>query len=188
MGITTITKGIILHQVNCKGVMGCGVALAIRNRWPIVYNKYREHFKEAKLGMIQIVRVTLDLFVINLFAQDRYGRDKRYTDYNALNICLKKVDRWQSNYQSNYHRDLSIYIPYKMGCSNAGGDWATVHNIIKRILPNAKIIDRNYCEKKVNNSLFEPLTEGNTKNNIKEHNQKSITMKPKEPPPAPTKK
>lgn len=90
MDITIITRGIILHQVNCKGVMGCGVALAIRNKWPKVYEKYREHYQKAKLGMIQIIPIKDDLFVVNLFAQDRYGREKRHTNYDAVESCLKK--------------------------------------------------------------------------------------------------
>lgn len=142
--ITTVTHGVILQQVNCKGVMGCGVALAIRNKWPVVYKQYRKHFKRAKLGMIQIIRIELksafktnaELFIINLFAQDGYGRTKRYTNYDALDLCLEKVyDWWAEN-----HRKLPIYIPYKMGCNNAGGDWKIVYNMIRRIIPAAEIV------------------------------------------------
>mgnify|MGYP002509055859 FL=1 len=30
----------ICHQVNCRGKMNSGVAKAIREKWPIVYDKY----------------------------------------------------------------------------------------------------------------------------------------------------
>ena len=36
----------ILHQTNCKGVMGAGLALQIRNKYPDVYAKYRILCKE----------------------------------------------------------------------------------------------------------------------------------------------
>ena len=139
MDITTIAQGIILHQVNCKGVMGCGVALAIRNKWPKVYDRYREHYNKAELGMIQIVHIEYNLFVINLFAQDRYGREKRHTDYDAVESCLKKVYTWRSK----CHQDLSVYIPYKMGCSNAGGNWDIVYSIIQDTISEAKIVYYN---------------------------------------------
>ena len=32
---------IICHQVNCKGVMGAGLAKQIRDKWPDVYDRYR---------------------------------------------------------------------------------------------------------------------------------------------------
>lgn len=136
MDITTIKQGIILHQVNCQGVMGSGVALAIRNKWPKVYERYLEHYQKAKLGMIQIVHIKYNLFVVNLFAQDRYGREKRHTDYDAMESCLKKIDTWWFK----NHQDLSIYIPYRMSCGNAGGNWDIVYSIIQDTLSNFKIV------------------------------------------------
>lgn len=35
-------EDLIIHQVNCKGVMGGGIALEIRKRFPQVYNRYKE--------------------------------------------------------------------------------------------------------------------------------------------------
>lgn len=136
MDITIITRGIILHQVNCKGVMGCGVALAIRNKWPKVYEKYREHYQKAKLGMIQIIPIKDDLFVVNLFAQDRYGREKRHTNYDAVESCLKKISTWKLK----NHQNLSVYIPYKMGCGNAGGNWDIIYSIIQDTISEAAIV------------------------------------------------
>ena len=34
--IDDITDGVIAHQCNCMGYMGCGVALAIRTKYPAV--------------------------------------------------------------------------------------------------------------------------------------------------------
>ena len=91
MGILNVKKGIICQQVNCMGVMGCGLALAIRNKWPIVYVSYKKQIHKAGLGKIQLVRVDDDLFVGNLFAQYRYGREKCHTNYQAMKTCLEKV-------------------------------------------------------------------------------------------------
>ena len=35
------TEDIIVHQVNCKGVMGSGVAKQIKANFPEVFNEYR---------------------------------------------------------------------------------------------------------------------------------------------------
>lgn len=133
--ITTVTSGIIIHQVNCKRTMGSGVALAIRRKWPKVYKAYIK-YSEVKLGMVQVVKIKENLYVINLFGQEGYGRDRRYTDYSALQTCLKKVRDWKTK----NHPNLKIYIPYKIGCGNAGGDWDIVSKIIEKVLPEAIIV------------------------------------------------
>lgn len=32
----------LAHGVNCKGVMGAGIAVQFRNRWPLMYESYRK--------------------------------------------------------------------------------------------------------------------------------------------------
>ena len=38
--ITESNCDIICHQVNCRGAMNSGVAKAIREKWPEVYEQY----------------------------------------------------------------------------------------------------------------------------------------------------
>lgn len=48
----------ICQQVNCRGVMGAGLALQIRNKWPVVYRRYLGLCYGSdgnKLGMYQEV-------------------------------------------------------------------------------------------------------------------------------------
>lgn len=120
-----IDQGIICQQVNCQKVMGSGLALSIRKKWPIVYEEYKKI--DGKLGDIDLVKVSFDLYVANLYGQDRYGRDKRYTDYDAVRMCLKKLKEW----------DKQIYIPCGMGCTLGGGNWSIVCKMIEEELPNA---------------------------------------------------
>lgn len=136
--ILKITTGVICQQVNCQGVMGCGIALAIRRKWPEVYTSYRRYYMNAGLGKALPVRIDENLYVVNLFAQDRYGREKRHTDYDALVLCLINLLLWKSENCS----DLNIYFPYKIGCSNAGGDWDIVKSLINIVIPGAIIIKK----------------------------------------------
>jgi O-acetyl-ADP-ribose deacetylase (regulator of RNase III) len=135
--ILTVNRGIIAHQVNARGIMGSGLALHIRDRWPGVYNDYREAFKKGqlKLGSVILCRVYVgrDLYVANLVGQDRFGTDRRYTNYAALEKSL-----WITRITADYLH-LSVYIPYLMGCGLGGGDWDIIQDIITRQLPEATI-------------------------------------------------
>ena len=117
-------EGIILHQVNCRGVMGAGIAKQIRSLYPQHYIDYLN--SPQQLGNIVITRVSPTLTIVGLFAQDGYGRYKQYTDYNALAQCLNKVA--QLNVQP-------IYAPYKIGCGLGGGDWNIVKSLFEKHLP-----------------------------------------------------
>lgn len=129
--ILTISEGIICHQVNCKKVMGAGLALRIRNKFPIVYEEYKKY--NGKLGDVQVIVITKNLSVANLYGQDRYGRDRCYTDYDALKECFKKLSAW----------DQQIYIPNGMGCRLGGGDWNIVCAIVEEMIPTAIICNYN---------------------------------------------
>jgi O-acetyl-ADP-ribose deacetylase (regulator of RNase III) len=130
--ILDVKEGVICHQVNCQRVMGSGLARQIRNKWPIVYEEYKKNY-ELRLGNCQVVQVTDDLFVANLAGQDRYGTDRSYTDYDALEVALIYVDEIASALNKQ------LYIPYLMGCGLAGGDWKIVSEIIERVAPKAII-------------------------------------------------
>ena len=84
------TAEFIVHQVNCLGVMGSGVARAIRDKWPVVYDEYSKLFQNTAewtshlLGKIQIIKISDTQSVVNLFAQSNYGYDgRRYTSYDV---------------------------------------------------------------------------------------------------------
>ena len=127
----------ILHQVNCKGIMGSGLAKQIRNKYPTVYDEYvslcKQHKDDTKslLGFIQGVHINEKQDIVNLFAQDGYGKDKQYTDYNALRKCLKLVN--------SYYKGKVIGLPYKMGCGLGGGRWIDVASIIVEELTQCEV-------------------------------------------------
>ena len=119
----------ICQQVNCKGVMGAGLAMQICIQWPVVYRHYLEfcHGNDGnKLGTYQEVLVEPKLYVVNLFGQNGYSRGERQTNYAALAAALFSFFRdCAQKYQ-----DVTIRLPYGLGCGLAGGDWDTVLDII----------------------------------------------------------
>lgn len=135
--ILNIERGIVCHQVNCMGKMGAGIALAIRKRWPVVYTDYMNTYYARQLALGTVVLSVIvhgELYVASLCGQYYYGRKGRYTDYEAVGKCLEKVDIISKDF------NLPVFIPYKMGCSLAGGDWNLVYRIIDSKMTNASII------------------------------------------------
>lgn len=148
--ILTSGADLIAHQVNCKGVMGKGLAADIREAFPPVFERYRElccaKGDADLLGQILIVEGktgTNPIYIANLFAQYFYGQDKRQTDYKALWNCLSIL-----NSASNTHivygvKGLfttsfrTIAIPYGMGCGLGGGDWVIVSSLIRAIFEDS---------------------------------------------------
>lgn len=138
---------VLMHVVNCRGVMGSGIAKEIRRRTPEVYTKYMENFHEEwpenpkeLLGSVDIVRLPNRTKVFNLYAQLNYGRDgKRYINYAALCESLNWVKSCATNISVG-SIIKTIGIPYNMGCGLAGGDWEIVTECLDYHFPNHRII------------------------------------------------
>lgn len=137
---------VILHQVNCQGVMGSGVAKQVREKYPKVYYNYKmlcdatsAKKKNSLLGAAQCVPADDGKFIVNLFAQENYGYDgKCYTDYAALRRCLKAVADYP------IFDDCTIAIPYLMGCHRGGGDWNKVYEMIEEVLGDYNVLICEY--------------------------------------------
>lgn len=136
--LTNSTAQIICHQVNCQGKMGSGVALAIRNKFPNVYNEYifKHNNDGTKLGNLQIVEINSNCrntkehsqFVANIAGQFNYGYDgKRYTSYDALVTAFEKLSQYCIE-----NNITSIALPDKFGCVRGGADWDIVTLILKK--------------------------------------------------------
>lgn len=139
--LTSINNGYIMHQVNCQNVMGAGVAKALYSKYPRVKEAYHEFATKHpnpldRLGKIQPVSLESnpDLKIFNAYTQLYYGNSaktkKVYTDEEKLIDALTRFD--QRAKQDNQ----PAYVPAKIGCGLAGGDW---DRIKKHILDNTNI-------------------------------------------------
>jgi len=133
--ILTVKHGIIAHQANCKGSMGAGLAKQIRDKYPKVFREYQKafHVGGLTLGSISTTQVKNNLWIINLMAQDHYKGTPPLTDYEALEKCLRQAVVFAETVKQ------PLYLPYKLGCGLAGGDWDTVLAIIEKVARNAII-------------------------------------------------
>lgn len=135
LNILNVKKGIVCHQVNCMGKMGAGIALAIRKKWPICYEEYKDLYRLnlLQLGKVFPSKVDNDLFIAHCCGQYYYGRKGKFTNYLALKECFKTVEQFSKE------MELKVFLPYKIGCSLAGGDWNIVKGLIDEFLPNSVI-------------------------------------------------
>lgn len=138
--LLTSTATIIMHQVNCMGSMKSGVAKAISEKWPIVNEKYVEFcskFKdEGLLGKTQVVKVSDNQYVANLFGQNRYGYNGvKYTSYDAVDEALKTLVKKMVANNIN-----KLAMPYKMSSDRGGADWDVILSLVKSAFKDTDII------------------------------------------------
>jgi O-acetyl-ADP-ribose deacetylase (regulator of RNase III) len=146
--VTKASENIIIHQVNCQGKMGSGVAKGIRSSFPKVYDEYMKMCEWAKekerlLGHAQVVQVGDNKYIVNLFSQLFYGYDgKRYTSYDAL------YDGFSYIAEHAKRTNKSVAMPYLIGCGLGGGDWGIVYRIIEQIFGDYEVTLYQYEEAK----------------------------------------
>lgn len=128
--IFNCTENIIVHQVNCQGVMGHGLALQVKEKYPEVFNAYFHYCKTNKaediLGTSLICEANDGKYIANIFGQINYGEGLQ-TDYEKLENGLNEIKEFACE------KNLSIAIPYKIGCGLAHGDWNIVSKIVRKV-------------------------------------------------------
>ena len=127
------------QQVNCKGVMGAGLAKQIVAKYPAVLIQYKQLcLNNAKLclnntnlmGHIQLAYAESGInprVCVNLFAQYGYGRDNQYTNYDMFQQCLNVFRSILDDYAPHW----TVAFPYGIGCGLAGGDWNVIFPMIQ---------------------------------------------------------
>jgi O-acetyl-ADP-ribose deacetylase (regulator of RNase III) len=130
----------IAHCCNCKGVMGSGIALEIKNRIPGAYRVYKEHesLHRLKLGTVSDFVYSAHQ-VYNMHAQADYGYGKRQVNYEALYHCLGQVKSIMDDRQQKI-----LGVPYNMACDRAGGDWRIVNAMLDTLFQPERLLIVKY--------------------------------------------
>lgn len=127
-------QNLIIHQCNAMGVMGSGVAKAIRDKHPQAYIDYINYFelipKRKRVGMVQYTIVNDSRTVANLIGEYHYlPRGELHTDYDALRAGFNAI--------KEYTRE-DIAMP-KIGCGLGGGDWNVVSALIEEVFDDRDV-------------------------------------------------
>jgi O-acetyl-ADP-ribose deacetylase (regulator of RNase III) len=122
----------IIHGCNSRGVMGSGVAKAIRDKYPNAFRDYFDMYNEVglELGDACVSKQPDGKVIYNAITQLDYGRDpsKVYVSYWAIANVFCKADN--TNIEE-------IAMPM-IGAGLANGDWNVISAIIENTLTRVK--------------------------------------------------
>jgi len=126
-------ENIIGHQVNCQGIMGAGLALFIKKKYPNVFEEYKLDCQILKrertlMGRCQLVEVDMqNKWVANLFGQFQIGKEIKQTEEVHLRTALEKLKEFAKE------MNVTVALPYQLGSGLAGGDWKEIRQIIEEV-------------------------------------------------------
>lgn len=114
----------IAHCVNAQGVMGSGVAKAIKQVYPRAYDIYMQKYITDRLHLGQIIQCDFDSkTILHIVGQKYYGYDGlKYVDYDALQQAFQTI---------NYITKQPVAFP-KLGAGLAGGDWDIISQLLQK--------------------------------------------------------
>jgi len=128
---------VFFHGCNMQGVMGAGVALGVKNKWPYVYKTYRNFCKDpalrVELGGVVMVPHTLrgevgelPLTVANGFTQEGYGTGEVQATLPAIVSVLEGL--------SDALRDKEgwDFVSVRVGCGLGGLEWESVRPLFEQ--------------------------------------------------------
>lgn len=119
----------LAHGCNCQGVMGKGIALGFKARYPQMYAEYRRRCKadprEFNVGDAFLWREDGKPAVFNLGTQEN-TRNSRAT-VESIERCLRNLRA-----TADQERISSIAMP-RIGAGLGGLAWETVRAIIERV-------------------------------------------------------
>ena len=136
-----VEEGAIIHGCNAQGVMGSGVALAIKTKYPKAYDAYKNFEKNHGLRLASIsmrgIRANKEskytFWVCNLITQEFYGNDPKvqYVSYGALHLGFEKLHQ-------HFPLDVPFHFP-KIGAGRGNGDWNKIAELIDFACPDRKL-------------------------------------------------
>lgn len=133
----------IVNTVNCVGVMGKGIALQFKNKWPDNYKKYKAacDSKLVKTGHMFIYDsggLVKPNYIINFPTKDHWrGNSKIEFIETGLQDLVSQIERLNIK---------SIAVP-PLGCGNGGLNWHEVKPLIEKAFSKLS---------EVNVRLYEP--------------------------------
>lgn len=116
---------VLIHGCNIFCIMGGGIALSIKNKWPFVYNADRltKPGDVNKLGTFSFAKVNNNLTVVNLYTQKAIGGGDVF-EYEAFDKGLQKIKK-------HFGLNVNYGVPHFIGCGLAGGNWEKVTKILE---------------------------------------------------------
>lgn len=122
----------LVNTVNCVGVMGKGVALVFKQRYPEMFKDYvkRCERRAVKLGEPYVFEDKSGVKILNFPTKDHWRSSSRLRDIESgLDYLVDHYGAWSIT---------SVAMP-PLGCGNGGLEWAEVGPLIHRKLSGLPI-------------------------------------------------
>lgn len=117
----------LVNAVNCVGVMGKGIALQFKKRYPAMFEDYvaRCRLNEVRLGEPYLFRDPCGTMIINFPTKGHWRSPSRLEDIDeGLEYFVKHAADWGVT---------SVAFP-PLGCGNGGLSWSEVEPLLYRKL------------------------------------------------------
>lgn len=130
-----INADILINTVNCVGVMGKGVALQFKQKYPVMFEEYKEDCRRGCLypGSVTDHTINDGKRILNFATKNHWRDNSKYayieTGLNNLFCILKDV------------QNKTIVAMPALGCGNGGLDWDNVLALIKRYLSDLNNVE-----------------------------------------------
>lgn len=124
-----------INTVNCVGVMGAGIALSFKNKYPEMFKQYKKDCDNKKIfpGSPTIWQegdmLEKKTYIINFPTKMHW---KNESEYSYVEDGLK----WLSEYLAK-HKNNIVTLP-ALGCGHGGLDWNIVKSLIEKYLSNSE--------------------------------------------------
>lgn len=118
---------VVVNTVNCKGVMGKGLALQFKKKYPAMYNDYKQKCEKEKItiGHLDLYKEIPRYWILN-FPTKKHWRNKSKLEYieKGLREFKDKYEEWGIT---------SIAFP-RLGCQQGGLNWNDVKPLMEKYL------------------------------------------------------
>lgn len=132
--ILDCTEDIIVHQVNVFGNMGGGVAKQLANQYSNLEKEYLEFCKLHNNDYNKLKGKVFKIMIKGKFIMNMFSQKENFdTDYEMMKVALNYIKQWAEN------NNLSICMPYNIGCGIANGNWNKVYKIISDIFSDYEV-------------------------------------------------
>lgn len=140
----------LVCTVNTNGVMGKGIALAVRNRWPEVYDQYRNHCMTNPYVFTHRPNLYRGGDIAHCWVDTGMETTKPTGITEVLCFATKEQWRKPSELEWIERGMINVYCEYELetngglafpmlGCANGGLQWKDVYPIMMKYLSLLKV-------------------------------------------------
>lgn len=130
---------VLVNTVNCVGVMGKGIALEFKKRYPAMYERYKVLCKEGyiNIGSLWLYKADDGKWILN------FPTKQHWLNPSEIDYIIQGLDKFIATYKER--GITSIAFPM-LGCNNGGLDKSLVLMIMREYLNTCEDLDVEiYC-------------------------------------------